>query len=201
MFNNNQVLGALQKNTFRTLSSCDHKIFCSWKMVTDKRLVGCWYRYWHYWVGLSINSLASIAIFLLWRKLVASERRGRKSAASMLLFRSPDGGTLSMLASPQLPLTNQRYTFHGKNISAFHLIFRFRMFSKKCASSQEEARNRREVRNEEDSCRSWPSWAPWRSQSPGSSWPPWSILVTRTFDQIVPHTLTFQTNKSWADFW
>ena len=155
---------------------------------------------------ISLLTLLSRALnkqhfFLLWRKLVASERRGRKSAASMLLFRSPDGGTLSMLASPQLPLTNQRSTFHGKNISAFHLIFRFRMFSKKCASSQEEARNRREVRNEEDSCRSWPSWAPWRSQSPGSSWPPWSILVTRTFDQIVPHTLTFQTTKSWADFW
>ena len=69
MFNNNQVLGALQKNTFRTLSSCDHKIFCSWKMVTDKRLVGCWYRYWHYWVGLSINSLASIAIFFTLTKI------------------------------------------------------------------------------------------------------------------------------------
>ena len=90
-------------------------------------------------------------------KMAANGRRGGRSAASMLLFRSPDGGTLSMLASPQLPLTNQPSTFQGKNILAFLSIFRFRMFSKKCVSSQEEAKNRREVRNEEDSCQSWPS--------------------------------------------
>ena len=44
------------------------RFFVPGRTVADKRLVGCWYRYWHYWVGLSINSLASIAFFLLWRK-------------------------------------------------------------------------------------------------------------------------------------
>ena len=201
MFNNNQVLGALQKNTFRTLSSCDHKIFCSWKMVTDKRLVGCWYRYWHYWVGLSINSLASIAIFFTLTKIGCKWAAREKICRLDVTFPFSRRRNFIHARLPSVASHQPAIHLSWKNILAFHSIFCFRMFSKKCASSQEEARNRREVRNEEDSCRSWPSWAPWRSQSPGSSWPPWSILVTRTFDQIVPHTLTFQTNKSWADFW
>ena len=64
-------------------------------------------------------SLHASQIFAPVTGMVVSGRRGGRSAASMLLFRSPDGGTLSMLASPQLPLNNQRTTYQGNFFSFF----------------------------------------------------------------------------------
>ena len=73
-------------------------------------------------------------------KMAANGRRGGRSAASMLLFRSPDGGTLSMLASPQLPLSDQQSTFHGKIFRPFIRFFVSECFPKSVSAPKRKPR-------------------------------------------------------------
>ena len=172
----------------------------------------------HYWVGLSINSLASIAFFFTLTKMVANGRRGGRSAASMLLFRSPDGGALSTLASPQLPLTSQRSTFHGKIFRLFFGFYVSECFPKSVSAPKRKPRiaERWELKKTVFNL------GPFEDLSHldhvedlsqldhivdlshliqfghiGRLGQPWSH---KTFDQSVPESLTFQTNKSCVIF-